>query len=206
MLRLLLLRGFGPAYGRHRPYAWLGRPGSCRRTIAIANRPGGQCLSLGHRIGRDTPDEPSPSSAGSRGRAAFELIGESQYNLAQGRGFARMLGGGGKRAHRGIDLGLSVGEFIATVGFGDGLALVSGGARGRAARSGRSNWPCRRPCISSNTESLRRRAGSGHRRIAWSLEWLPPKPRRSDHPPVRWCPCCWMRRITSSNASTAPAC
>ena len=55
----------------------------------------GQCLSLGHRIGRDITGRTITITAGSRGRAAFELIGESQYNLAQGRGFARMLGGGG---------------------------------------------------------------------------------------------------------------
>ena len=136
MLRLLLLRGFGLLTGGIGLTLGVGDPGLAVERLRLRIDQAGQCLSLGHRIGRDITGRTITITAGSRGRAAFELIGESQYNLAQGRGFARMLGGGGKRAHRGIDLGLSVGEFIATVGFGDGLALVSGGARGRAAGQG----------------------------------------------------------------------
>lgn len=114
--------GFGLLTGGIGLTLGLGDPGLAVERLRLRIDQAGQCLSLGHRIGRVSPDEPSPSLPEAEDAPpSAETIRKSQYNLAQGRGFARMLGGGGKRAHRGIDLGLSVGEFIATVGFGDGL-------------------------------------------------------------------------------------
>lgn len=77
-----------PAYGGIGLTLGLGDPGLAVERLRLRIDQAGQCLSLGHRIGRDITGRTITITAGSRGRAAFELIGESQYNLAQGRGFA----------------------------------------------------------------------------------------------------------------------
>ena len=156
------------AYGRHRPYAWLGRPGSCRRTIAIANRPG-----------RSVPEPRSPDRKRHhrtnhhhhcRKPRTRRLRTDRRIAIQSGARpwlcpYARRRWQACSSRHRPWIERRRVHRYR---WFRRWLGSRKRWRPRTCRRSGRSNWPCKRPCISSNTESLRRRAGSGHRRIAWS--------------------------------------